>query len=89
MGVTFNVLTDKYLFKNAIVLSVITNDINDEKYLLYAVNDYEDEDYNFMISYLRVDRDGYNYLENITNKEEVSFFRDKLSFLIVGGNSDE
>lgn len=83
MDKTFNVLTEKYLFKNAVVLSVITNDINNDKYLLYAVNDYEDDDYNFMISYLRVDRDGYNYLEKITNEDEVSFFRDKLSFLLM------
>ena len=89
MDKTFNVLTEKCLFKNAVVLSVITNDINNDKYLLYVVNDYEDDDYNFMISYLRVDRDGYNYLEKITNKDEVSFFRDKLSFLIDGGKVDE
>lgn len=89
MDKTFNVLTEKYLFKNAICLCVITNDINDDKYLLYAVNDYEEDDYNFMISYLRFDRDGYNYLEKITNEEEVNFFRDKLSFLIDGGMNNE
>lgn len=89
MNLTFNVLNENFLFKNAIGLSVITSEDTSDKYLLYAINDYEDNDYNFMISYLRKDDDGFDYLEPIVDKDEVNFFRNKLLFLVNGGKSNE
>ena len=89
MGMTFNILNEKYLFKNAVILSVVTCDVSEDKFLLYAVNDYEDNDYNFMISYLRIDDDGYNYLENINDDDVIDYFRNKLGFLIDGGKYNE
>ena len=86
MNLKFNVLNESYLFKNAIGLSVIVSDDTDDKFLLYAVNDYEENNYNFMISYLRRDEDGFDYLEHIDNLEIVNFFKSKLEFLISGGN---
>lgn len=85
MDLNFNVLNEKYLFKNAVGLSVIISDDTDDKFLLYAINDYEDNDYNFMISYLRKDQDGFDYLEPINDLEVVAFFRKRLDFLINGG----
>lgn len=85
MNLKFNVLNENYLFKNAIGLSVIISDDTDDKFLLYAINDYEDNDYNFMISYLRKDDEGFDYLEPIYDLDVVDFFRDKLDFLIDGG----
>ena len=85
MNLNFNVLNEDYLFKNAVGLSVIISDDNDDKFLLYAINDYEDNDYNFMISYLRKDDEGFDYLEPIYDLDVVDFFRDKLDFLIDGG----
>ena len=85
MDLNFNVLNENYLFKNAIGLSVIISDDTDDKFLLYAINDYEDNDYNFMISYLRKDDNGFDYLEPIYDLEVVDFFRKKLNFLIIGG----
>ena len=41
--------------------------------------------YNFMISYLRKDDDGFDYLEPIYDLEIVEFFRNKLDFIINGG----
>ena len=85
MNLNFNVLNENYLFKNAIGLSVIVSEDTNDKFLLYAINDYEDNDYNFMISYLRRDEDGFDYLEPIVDLEIVDFFRNKLDFLIIGG----
>ena len=85
MNLNFNVLNENYLFKNAIGLSVIVSEDTNDKFLLYAINDYEDNDYNFMISYLRKDEDGFDYLEPINDMEIVDFFRNKLDFLISGG----
>lgn len=85
MNLNFNVLNEDYLFKNAVGLSVIISDDTDDKFLLYAINDYEDNDYNFMISYLRKDDEGFDYLEPIYDLDVVDFFRDKLDFLIDGG----
>ena len=48
-------------------------------------NDYEHNDYKFMISYLRRDQDGFDYLEPIDDLDIINFFRDKLSFLNDGG----
>lgn len=85
MNLKFNVLNENYLFKNAIGLSVIVSDKTDDKFLLYAINDYEENDFNFMISYLRKDDDGFDYLEPIYDFELVDFFKKKLDFLINGG----
>ena len=85
MNLNFNVLNEDYLFKNAVGLSVIISDDTDDKFLLYAINDYEDNDYNFMISYLRKDDNVFDYLEPIYDLDVVDFFRDKLDFLIDGG----
>ena len=85
MNLNFNILNEDYLFKNAIGLSVIISDDTDDKFLLYAINDYEDNDYNFMISYLRKDDDGFDYLEPVDDLELVDFFREKFDFLINGG----
>lgn len=85
MNLNFNILNENYFFKNAIGLSVVISDDTDDKFLLYAINDYEDNDYNFMISYLRKDEDGFDYLEPIYDLELVDFFRSKLDFLIDGG----
>ena len=85
MNLKFNVLNENYLFKNAIALSVIVSDDTDDKFLLYAINDYEDNDYNFMISYLRKDDDGFDFLEPINDLDVVDFFRKKLDFIINGG----
>ena len=85
MNLKFNVLNENYLFKNAIGLSVIVSNDTDDKFLLYAINDYENNDYNFMISYLRKDDDGFDYIEPINDLEVVDFFRDKLNFIINGG----
>ena len=85
MNLKFNVLNENYLFKNAIGLSVIVSNDTDDKFLLYAINDYEDNDYNFMISYLRKDEDGFDYLESVDDLEIVDFFREKFDFLINGG----
>ena len=80
MNLNFNVLNENYLFKNAVGLSVIVSDDTDDKFLLYAINDYEDNDYNFMISYLRKDDNGFDYLEPIYALEVVDFFRKNLIF---------
>ena len=80
MNLNFNVLNENYLFKNAVGLSVIVSDDTDDKFLLYAINDYEDNDYNFMISYLRKDDNGFDYLEPIYDLEVVDFFRKNLIF---------
>ena len=85
MNLKFNVLNEDYLFKNAIGLSVIVSDDTDDKFLLYAINDYEDNDYNFMISYLRKDDEGFDYLEPIYDLDVVDFFKKRLDFLIDGG----
>ena len=85
MNLNFNVLNEDYLFKNAVGLSVIVSDDTNDKFLLYVINDYEDNDYNFMISYLRTDEDGFDYLEPIYDLEIVDFFRKKFDFLINGG----
>lgn len=85
MNLKFNVLNENYLFKNAIGLSVIISDDTDDKFLLYAINDYEDNDYNFMISYLRKDDEGFDYLEPIYDLDVVDFFKKRLDFLIDGG----
>lgn len=89
MGLSFNVLNEQYLFKNAEILCVIENDTNSDRFLFYAVNDYEDDDFNFMVSYLRTDNDGYDYLEVIDDIDVVNILRDKLKFIINGGMSNE
>lgn len=85
MNLSFNVLTENYVFKNAIGLSVIICEDTHDKFLLYVINDYEHNDYKFMISYLRRDQDGFDYLEPIDDLDIINFFRDKLSFLNDGG----
>ena len=85
MNLTFNVLNENNLFKNAIGLSVIICEDTNDKFLFYAINDYEDSDYNFMISYLKKDEDGFDYLEPIKDLEIINFFRKKFEYIIVGG----
>lgn len=89
MGISFNVLNERYLFKNAEILCVIENDTNCDRYLLYAVNDYEEDDYNFMISYLRTDNEGYDYLEVIEDNDEFEILKNKLCFIFNGGKEYE
>ena len=66
----FTVINEKYEFKEGEVLLVFKLDDKDKEYVLYAIDNSNDNNCSLIIAHLEKDEKGYDVLKDIDNLEE-------------------
>jgi len=61
----FNIIDENNKFKMGNVISIFKLPNYDEQFVLFSVSDFDDEDSSLQVAYLRKDREGYDYIDEI------------------------
>ncbi len=67
---SFNVLTENKQFKNGDVIAVFKVNNSPKKYIMYSVEDYDEDESKILISYLEKGNNGYDKIVSIENPLE-------------------
>lgn len=61
----FNVIDENNKFKIGNIISVFKLPNYDEKFAIFSLSDFDDDDLSLQVAYLLKDKDGYDYIEEI------------------------
>lgn len=61
----FNIINENNKFKIGNVISIFKLPNYDEQFVLFSVSDFDEDDSSLQVAYLRKDREGYDYIDEI------------------------
>ena len=61
----FNVIDENNKFKIGNVISIFKLPDYDDQFVLFSVSDFDEDDSSLQVAYLRKDREGYDYIDEI------------------------
>ena len=65
----FNLVNEKQEFKLGNILTIFKLKDSDNEIALFTINDFDKEDNSLNIAYIKKDKEGYDYLEEINDKK--------------------
>lgn len=65
----FNIIDENNKFKIGNVISVFKLPDYEEQFVLFSVSDFDETDSSLHVAYLRKDREGYDYIDEIEDTE--------------------
>ena len=65
----FNIIDDKNKFKIGNVISIFKLPNYEEQFVLFSVSDFDEDDSSLQVAYLRKDREGYDYIDEIEDPD--------------------
>ena len=65
----FNIIDENNKFKIGNVMSIFKLPDYDDQFALFSVSDFDEDDSSLQVAYLRKDREGYDYIDEIEEPE--------------------